>query len=494
MRESGTEPAAASRDFGEDSPPERVAVLLVEDDENYRFEFEEEVVSSQKENARFDHARNLKDVLGYVDREIPDLIVLDIIFPADATSDDVEGLDYEAGIKVLDHITSHELPCKVVVLSSQSKNFAVDLLIKYPAVLDYIFKDSPWAEIRAKILRHVDSILRQKLVIGRSEMNRPIIGESEPILKVKDLIRRVARKHDTTVLITGESGTGKELVANHIHLLSGRRHGPFIVVNCAAIPEGLLESEFFGFVPGAFTGADRSAAGKLEQAHRGTLFLDEISEIPISIQVKLLRVIQNKTVQRLGDTAQKRIDVRIVAATNRNLQAAIEAGRFREDLYYRLNVLPIEVPPLSLRPGDIPILASHFLDLFNREMEEQKRLDPGAMDLLSAYRWEGNVRELRNIIERLMIISDEELINVHDVRGVLGVSTEEYAVRFPLTESDYKKVKKRVLETFNRGFLGHHLKVHGHNIVQTAKAIRYNRQDLSNLIKSLGLDEDSGHS
>jgi two-component system, NtrC family, response regulator AtoC len=224
-------------------------------------------------------------------------------------------------------------------------------------------------------------------------------------------IAEKAAKFNTTVLITGESGTGKELVAKGIHFSSERARKPFVPVNCGGIPETLLESELFGYKKGAFTGADRDKSGLFEVAEGGTLFLDEIGDMPISLQVKLLRVLQEREIQPVGSTRGKKIDVRIVAATAMDLSRAIKEGNFREDLFYRLNVLPIELPALRDRPEDIPLLAQNFIRKFNRKLKTQiKRIDPAAMSLLLSYHWPGNVRQLENQIERAMVLTDRETL------------------------------------------------------------------------------------
>jgi len=233
--------------------------------------------------------------------------------------------------------------------------------------------------------------------------------------EVIDLTIRVARV-DSTVLILGDSGVGKEVVAGLLHKAGNRSKHPFIRVNCGAIPENLLESELFGYEGGAFTGAKREGKpGMLELAHKGTLFLDEIAELPPALQVKLLTVIQERVVTRLGGTKPIQVDLRILAATNRNLYSMVEQGLFRADLYYRLNVIPIVIPPLRERKEDIPFLVSHFLQKFNKKHRQVKSIDPGAMDILYHYPWPGNVRELENLVERLVVITPGDIIEARDL-------------------------------------------------------------------------------
>ncbi len=237
-----------------------------------------------------------------------------------------------------------------------------------------------------------------------------IIGQSPSLKKALAALHRAAST-DATVLLEGESGTGKELFARSLHAQSERSSGPFIAINCAAIPEGLLEAELFGYEKGAFTGAAQRKPGRFEQAHRGTLFLDEIGELPIGLQAKILRALEEHRFERLGGHTTVTVDLRVVAATNRNLRQAVAARQFREDLYFRLSVLPITIPPLRERPGDISILAEHFIERYSQELGKPgMTLTPSALDALLAYPWPGNVRELQNCIERSVILSDGQAL------------------------------------------------------------------------------------
>jgi DNA-binding NtrC family response regulator len=251
-------------------------------------------------------------------------------------------------------------------------------------------------------------ILRDEVAAGRGAP--VIIGEDPGLRKVLQALGRAART-ETTVLLEGESGTGKELFARTVHTQSGRASGPFVAVNCAAIPEGLLESELFGHEKGAFTGAIARKPGRFEIAHRGTLLLDEIGDLPLALQAKILRVLEGRRFERVGGTAPLQVDVRLVAATNRNLRAAVAARRFREDLYFRLSVFPVTIPPLRERPGDVPILSRHFVERFCRDMKKPPlALSPEAELALQRYGWPGNVRELQNCIERAVILADGDAI------------------------------------------------------------------------------------
>ena len=251
-------------------------------------------------------------------------------------------------------------------------------------------------------------LLKEELAVRRGAPL--LVGDDPALRKVFTALQRAAAT-DATVLLEGESGTGKELFARSLHALSPRADAPFVAINCAAIPENLLETELFGYEKGAFTGAVARKPGKFEMAHRGTLFLDEIGDLPIGLQAKILRALEEKRFERVGGTASLQVDVRLVAATNRGLRAAVAAKRFREDLYFRLSVFPINIPPLRERPGDIPVLARYFVDRFCRDLKKKSlTISPEALDQLKTYGWPGNVRELQNCIERAVILTDGDTI------------------------------------------------------------------------------------
>ncbi len=265
---------------------------------------------------------------------------------------------------------------------------------------------------REQSLKKEISLLRSKL--SQSFQRFFIVGKSQPMERVRQMIEKVAPTK-ATVLLLGESGTGKTLTARIIHELSERHARPFIKVNCAALPETLLESELFGHEKGAFTGATAPKPGRFEEAHEGTIFLDEIGELTLSVQAKLLRVIQEKEFERLGSAKTRKVDVRIIAATNKDLSEEVRRGLFREDLYYRLNVFPIRVPALRERPEDIPALLNHFLETMEKEYSRRLILTPQALDMLIRYSWPGNVREMENLVERLSIMVEGEQIDVGDI-------------------------------------------------------------------------------
>jgi two-component system response regulator PilR (NtrC family) len=291
---------------------------------------------------------------------------------------------------------------------------------------DYLTKPFKNEEIRLVVQKALEKrILRKENILLKREIEtragfENFIGKCEPMQRVFSLIRQVADT-TSTILISGESGTGKELVARAIHFNSSRKQHPFVTVNCGALPETLLESELFGYMKGAFTGAVANKQGLFEAANGGTIFLDEISATTPSLQIKLLRVLQEREIKRLGGTADIKVDVRVIAASNKDLQKEVERGSFREDLYYRLNVIPISLPPLRERKEDIPLLVEHFLRK-KTSGRTARSISPEALTALMGYRWPGNVRELENVIERLSIIATGDIIGVEQIPGTISNS------------------------------------------------------------------------
>src|SRR6187402_2938955 len=333
-------------------------------------------------------------------KQPPDVVLVDLNLP------DGSGLSLFDSINGL----SDTPPAVVLITGQASLDSAVEALRR--GVSDYLTKPLDVERLR-KILQDISQTKRlpDELRELRSEQQRTgrfvgIVGRSDPILRACELITRIAPS-SASVLITGESGSGKDVVARAIHELSRRRHGPWVPVNCGAITPSLMESELFGHERGSFTGAERRHKGYCEQASRGTLFLDEITEMPIELQVKLLRVLETNSMARVGGEQPIQVDVRIIAATNRRLEDAVAAGKLREDLFYRLNVFPIHLPPLRERDEDIALLAQHFLDELERVEKEKKRLGDDALALMRAYRWPGNVRELRNVVQSGYILASD---------------------------------------------------------------------------------------
>ncbi|WDT78015.1 MAG: sigma-54 dependent transcriptional regulator (plasmid) [Candidatus Manganitrophus sp.] len=342
---------------------------------------------------------------------------------------------------------------------------------------DYILKPFSLTEIEAR----VEKALEQRRLLTenrylRETLNRAVgrmIGGSEKMQQIYRLIEKVA-PHPSPVLILGETGTGKELVAREIHEMSPRRNGSFIAVNCGAIPENLLESELFGYEKGAFTGASAQKKGWLELADGGTLFLDEIGELPLSLQVKLLRFLQEREIQRVGGTKTIRVDVRLIAATNRDLKKEIEGHRFREDLYYRIRVIEIHLPPLRERHGDIPELTAYFLQMFSRELHKNLRMLPEALDLLTLYHWPGNVRELENVIERAAVLAEGEIIKAGDLPPELQLVSTPAGSSGEVGESGLTER----LEMLERDIIKKTLEETGGNQTQAARALRLHRSSL----------------
>jgi two-component system nitrogen regulation response regulator NtrX len=322
-------------------------------------------------------------------------------------------------------------------------------------------------------------------LLNKLRKNIAIIGDSGPMKTLKAMIARVAQS-EAWVLITGANGTGKELVAQNIHYLSGRASEPFVEVNCAAIPQDLIESELFGYEKGAFTGAEKQKLGKFDLAHGGTLFLDEIGDMSLEAQAKILRILQEQSFQRVGGTKTIKVDVRVIAATNKNLLEEIKKGNFREDLYYRLNVVPFEVPELKSRREDIPSLIDHFVNEFSKQTGIQKKLfSEAALQKLSQYSWPGNVRELKNFIERIYILTPGEMVEVHDLKFA-GLSDSEHVNGN--TELSTAVNFREARAQFEREFLEQKINENNGNISKTAETIGLERSYLHRKIKSYGIE------
>jgi two-component system nitrogen regulation response regulator NtrX len=320
------------------------------------------------------------------------------------------------------------------------------------------------------------------------EQKYAIVGSSYTIRALIETIERVAAT-DARVLITGENGTGKELVARALHLQSRRAAGPFVEVNCAAIPSELIESELFGHMKGSFTGAVQDRAGKFEQSDGGTLFLDEVGDMSLAAQAKVLRVLEDGDVTRIGGAKPRTVDVRVLAATNKRLEEEIAEGRFREDLYYRLNVVPIVVPPLRDRRDDIPLLIHHFLDLYAPQGVAVRGMERAAADRLAALDWPGNVRELRNTIERLIILSRGPQVTVADVERLVGTRASESSALGGLESCRTFEEFKLAAE---RAFLLVKLREHDWNVAETARTLDMPRSNLYKKIERHGLAREQG--
>jgi two-component system NtrC family response regulator len=332
----------------------------------------------------------------------------------------------------------------------------------------------------------------QFAVVGQE---REIVGQGKAIEQLRDLIARSAPT-DSSVLVTGKSGVGKELVARAIHAQSHRAAGRFVAINCPSIPVSLIESEMFGHERGAFTGADRSKMGLIELAQGGTLFLDEVAELPPEMQVKLLRVLQEREIQRVGGLSQIPVDIRVVAATNRDLPEEMRAGRFREDLFYRLNVIHIEIPPLRERPEDLPLLAEHILTRIGRRMSRHGlRLSEASVRVLAAYAWPGNVRELENVLERAVVLAAGDVIEPVDLaidfQGPPGESATDQEATFPGTGDHPMSVDYRsARDDFERHYLRKLIKMAGGNMTRAARVSGISRRNLYEKLERVGLADD----
>ena len=421
--------------------------------------------------------------LALAERDAPDLVLLDIKMP---------GMD---GLEALSRLRSMNETLPVVVMSGHGTGEVGADMIKRGAN-DYI--DKPF-DSTDKLLFRIESALEQHRLKDENralkkavEIRHQMIGESPALRQVTAAIGRAAPTN-ATVLITGESGVGKELVARTIHRNSKRSRERFVQVNCAAIPEELIESELFGHEKGSFTGATEKQTGKFEMADGGTIFLDEVGDMSAKTQAKVLRVLQEGEVERLGSARTQKVDVRVIAATNKNLEEEIEKGHFREDLYFRLAVIPIHVPPLRERPEDIALLVRHYIEYFAREDNTRpRRVSPAAMEVLQRYRWKGNIRELRNTVERLIIMTAADTIDVADLPPLVRVPAGDAA---PKLAGEAAGAKAGTLREFKdsseRAYLVAKLRENGWNISKTAEVIDTPRSNLYKKLEQYQITQES---
>ena len=453
-------------------------ILVIDDNDAFR-ESLEMLLSAEGYTVRTAHCGEA--ALAVLEDAGADLVLCDLRMP---------GID---GFDLLPQLSRLLPGIPIIIMSARGTEDLAVAAIKRGAY-DYLAKPFQPSELRLtlrkaldrELLRHKSKLLQREM--SRSLGDRAIIAASDRMIGLLEMLDRVAG-YKSTVLVTGESGTGKEVIARAIHAQSPRREAPFVAVNCGAIPENLLESELFGHSKGAFTGANRAHRGLFTEAHEGTVFLDEISEMPTALQVKLLRALQEEEIRPVGDTKSTKIDVRVIAATARDLDKEIETGRFREDLFYRLNVVRLEVPPLRERREDIPLLVDHFVSSFRQQLGKNvRRVSDEALEQLVAYRWPGNVRELENLIERAVILSDGDTIEASALPSV--VIAAKNAADGPddiIADDDEDFCLKRARQRFEAKFIRRALATTGGNRTHAAKLLDVSHRTLLYKLKEYGI-------
>jgi two-component system response regulator AtoC len=452
-------------------------ILIIDDEENFRHMLS---VILKKENYDVETASNGEEGLKKITLSPFDQILCDIRMPK------MDGMEF------LREVQKMEVDATVIMMSAYGtidtaieamKLGAYDYISK-PFKPDEIILTLKKAEERER-LRRENELLRKEVQKEYSFKN--IVSKNEKMLNIFEVIKKVA-PYKSTILITGESGTGKELIARALHYSSDRSQRPFIPVNCGAIPENLLESELFGHVKGAFTDAIRTKKGLFEEADGGTLFLDEIGELPSQLQVKLLRVLQDGEIRRVGDSKSIQIDVRIIAATAKDLTKEVNENRFREDLFYRLNVLPIHIPPLRERKEDIPLLVPHFINKYSESMNKNVvGITSKALDVLMNYKWYGNVRELENTIERAIVLTDRENIEFENLPIEIQNFQDQIQLT-PLAEEEYSIKKGSIFLEMN--LIKKALKKTKGNHTHAARLLEISHRALLYKIKEYGIAEE----
>lgn len=453
---------------------EKKKVLIVDDESGMRHMLS---VLLEREGYAIDTAEDGKSGLEKIKSNHYDLVLCDIRMP------EMDGLTFLESTKNL----NRQLP---IIMMSAFGNVDTAIEAMKKGAYDYVSKPFKADEIllRLQRLTQQETLMFEnqslKRVLHQETSFSNIIARSPRMLEIFDTIRKIA-EYKTTVLVTGESGSGKELIARAIHFNSPRASKPFIAINCSAIPENLLESELFGYVKGAFTGANRDKRGLFEEASGGTLFLDEVGDLPLSLQVKLLRAIQEEEIRRVGATNSIKIDVRLITATLKNLGEEIKKGTFREDLYYRLNVLPIHLPPLRERKEDIPLLVDVFIKKFAKEMDKKTdRVSAEAMQFLSDYSWPGNVRELENTIERAMVLETSLELQVSSLPDAIRNVEVNPAIRAAASELSIKKM----MVIMEQELIKKALEKTGGNRTWAAKLLEISHRALLYKIKRYGLE------
>jgi len=444
-------------------------ILIVDDEKNIRATIARGL---RLEGFRTVEAGNGEEALAILEDQGADAVLLDVEMPR---------LD---GLATLEAMRDRGLSVPAIVLTAHGSIERAVRAVKLGA-FDFIEKPPSMERILIAIGHALDRgrlLSENRRLADESGATAGLLGDSEPMRALRAVLSRVAPT-EATILLLGENGTGKELAARAIHDGSPRKARPFVTVNCAAIPETLFESELFGHLRGAFTGATDARRGKFSQADGGTLFLDEVGEIPLHLQPKLLRVLESQEVERLGGGAPEKVDVRLVAATNRDLPAEVETGRFRRDLYHRLDVVPVRVPPLRERRTDIPSLAAHFLDLAcRRNRVRPKTLADDAKAALSAHRWPGNVRELRNVMERIAILVQEAEVGAVLLEGLAGAAATPSEI-----EETGGTLAARV-DAFERKTVLEALERNRWRMTRTAEQLGLERSHLYKKLKALGIE------
>jgi len=461
---------------------QEINLLIVDDDETLVSVFER---VAQERGWSYVVARSGTEAIEKVGTHMFEVAVVDIKLPG------------YSGMQVMDFLKKNNMPTEVVIITGVGSVETAVSAIKSGAY-DYLTK--PFEDVEKVAILLEKAMERYRLVRKLHALERQttegysyegIVGKSRKMQEIFSTIESIAAT-TSTVLILGESGTGKELVARAIHNRSSRKGKPFVVINCAAIPEYLLESELFGHKRGSFTGAHADKKGLFEEAHDGTVFLDEVGEIPPSIQVKLLRVLQEGEVRPVGEIASRTVDVRLVAATNKNLFEAVKEGRFREDLYYRLNVIVLSLPPLRERQDDIPLLAYHFLQEYSEKLDKQvDKISVDTLQALQNYSWRGNVRELENVIERGVVLTEGDTLLARNLPPkLLGESfyLMDDDEKVDLTSLSYQEAKDRALESFNKMYIGNLLAKTGGNVSFASEQAGMDRSNFKKLMKRYNID------
>jgi len=462
-------------------------VLVVDDEANLR-----KVLATMLRRTGYDVtvAADGEQGLAEFQKGGADIVVTDLVMPK------------VGGMEVLRAVNSSNPDVPVIIITAHGTVDSAVEAIKLGA-FDYITKPFDQAEIQsviAKAARTHDIAQRNARVDGRARA--AIVGESPQMQEIFKIIEKVADT-PSTVLITGESGTGKELIATALHEGSSRRSKPLIRINCAAIPKDLMESELFGYERGAFTGAVTSKPGRFELADGGTLFLDEIAEIPVEMQVKILRALQESEFERVGGIKTTRVDVRLIAATNRDLELEIEAGRFRKDLYYRLAVVPIVLPALRERQSDIPMLTRHFIEKYNRKLNKKiEGISEEALSRLQAYPWPGNIRELENLMERVLLFADGPTIGTKDLPDHIRQGAAQAAAPTPgaiaapadgaPVETGLKDIVRMKSAELEKDLIAKALEETGGNVTRAARLLQISRKSLQTKMKEFGLRDEGG--